>query len=190
VAAMTVDASTTAFITLPELMREANIVNADQSTMGELELRRAAAEEVVESIVGPILWRSVTETLDAGGLGILWLSESPVLSVQSLAVTGGGMLTYTRDGGTITLASPWGYAIGRGVTVTYTVGRSSCPARFRMAGLIIAKHLWETQLGNSPSTGAFDNDEGTTVIAGYAIPNRALELLVPPAAPQISPLIA
>ena len=46
---------------------------------------------------------------------------------------------------------------------------------------IIAEHLWKTQLGNQPTTGVYPAEDELNVSAGfgYAIPNRALELLRP-----------
>jgi hypothetical protein len=52
------------------------------------------------------------------------------------------------------------------------------PAEFQLAALIIAAHLWETQQRSHLSGGpSYDEQNVTPSGLGYAIPNRAVELL-------------
>lgn len=193
--ALTIDVTTTAFITLPEVMRQANVPStASSADMGELDLMREAAQDVVETFVGPILWRSITEQVPvneatyayvSGGQALL--TQRPVVSVQSVAVVGTpAVVTYTLDqqAGLLTNIQPWTWTFARNLQVAYTAGRTTCPSAVRLAALIIATHLWQTQLGNAPTSGgAFGQTEQRLDVAefaaGYSIPNRAVELLNP-----------
>lgn len=51
------------------------------------------------------------------------------------------------------------------------------PAPVKVATLILLDHLWETQRG--PATSPLSDEMVTVASAGYAIPNRVLELLAP-----------
>jgi len=52
----------------------------------------------------------------------------------------------------------------------------------KLAGLIIVQHLWATRRGNMPSASPDLTDSlAYPNYSGYAIPNKALELLGPPA---------
>src|SRR3954470_3372934 len=93
--AMTIDATTTAFITPGEVARHANVTTADAASLTELDLMREAAQEVVEGIIGPVLWRTITETLPVTEStfaytqgGMISLSYQPVVSVTSVSVVG------------------------------------------------------------------------------------------------------
>lgn len=67
----------------------------------------------------------------------------------------------------------WGH-----LAITYTAGYLSIPADFTLAARIIVQHLWQTQRGNTgwPKPGGMDDSLATAGL-GFAIPNRALELL-------------
>lgn len=193
---ITIDGTTTAFITLPEVMRQANLPSTvSAGDLGELDLMREAAQDVVETFVGPILWRpgiveqvpvnEATYAYVSGGQALL--TQRPVVSVQSIAVVGTpAVVTYTLDqqAGLLTNIQPWTWTFARNLLVTYTAGRTTCPSAVRLAALIIATHLWQTQMGNAPTTGgAFGVTEQRLDVAefaaGYSIPNRAVELLTP-----------
>lgn len=65
-------------------------------------------------------------------------------------------------------------------TVEYA---TDVPADLRLAALVIGRHLWETQRqagqpeGGRPGFGSY-NEIGVPIV-GFAIPNRAVELLAP-----------
>lgn len=68
------------------------------------------------------------------------------------------------------------------VEIVYVAGRAIIPANFTLAARIIVQHLWETTRGNA-RTGVFPGaqDDTTEIFGmGFAIPNRALELLGKP----------
>lgn len=168
--------STTEFITLAEVKAHANIPAGDTSHDTELDLFRGAAQEHVESLIGPVLHRVVTGTVHAHG-GVVVLPLAPVVSVESLT-SSGTAVTYTLVGASGLLT---GVTVRGDLSVSFTAGRSVAPDAVRVAALVIAEHLWKTQLGNQPASGVYPAEDELTVSAGlgFAIPNRALELLGP-----------
>lgn len=168
--------TTTAFITVDELKSHVNIPATKTEPNAELAMFAGAAQEAVEFLVGAVLHRPVTETVKASSpAGHVFLREAPILSVQS--VTSGGLATaydFSTGVSYLTEVRP-----GAKVTVTYTVGRALVPDSIRVATLIIAGHLWDTQRGTA-SPSPLQQDDTTFVPGlGYAIPNRALDLLAP-----------
>lgn len=181
--------STTPPVTLDELVRHLNMSDAQKTAnSAELQLMLEAATELVEGRVGPIVTREVTERLEARA-GRLWPTQLPVTDLGDVtdpydaAVTTGYV-----DAGTVRFPTGYTPACGRW-SVTYSAGRgdiADVPAGLKLAVLIVAKHLWETQrgTGSSPSRGtrgygqASDEPIVQPVAGmGYALPNRALELM-------------
>lgn len=175
--ALPIAPDSTQFITLQELKDHLNIPQSTFADDTELDLHRSAAEEHVESLIGPVLQREITETSTTRFGGLL-LSTLPVLSVASVTASEVALAGYTSN---LRLGMLSGLTSGD-VTVTYTAGRTSCPDAVRLAALIIAGHLWELQRGASSPSGALPMD-GFDLPAptglGYLVPNRALELLSP-----------
>lgn len=164
---------TTQYITLVDLMAHLNITS--NSDVTELEMHRSAAEEHVQSLIGPVLQRDVVET-STTRYGATLLRVSPVLAVTSVVYAGATLTGWTPS---LSVGMLAGLPAGD-VTVTYTVGRTSCPDAVRLATLITAGHLWEAQRGASSPTGALPADfTPGPVGVGYLVPNRALELLTP-----------
>lgn len=153
------------------------------STVDDEELRDwiAAATEMVENEVGPVIVTTRTDVVS--GYGELWLPVSPVVSITSAVPQRGGTglvvgdlsvdpygRLYRTSGAAIGYAGPW--------VVTYVVGRTVIPRGITRAVLVIVGHLWELQRG--PVDLALSGDSETFPVgAGYAIPNRARELLAP-----------
>lgn len=146
------------------------------------ELRRyiGAVTGVVEREVGRVVARrSITErqSLDVAATQVL-LSNVPVISLTSVATVDGATtwavsdLDVDGDSGLATVLA--GEPLGGDVEVTYDAGMAIVPENYQLAALIILQHLWETQRGKSgPVPGGGD----LVVPAGYAVPNRARELL-------------
>lgn len=172
-----ITAETTEFITLAEVKAHANIPTSDTSHDSELALFQGTAQEHVESLIGPVLHQSMTESVKAFN-GTVVLSKAPVVSVESFTSSGVAVTDYTLSKGSGLLT---GVTASGDLSVSYTAGRASAPDTVRTATLIIAEHLWKTQLGNQPTTGVYPAEDELNVSAGfgYAIPNRALELLRP-----------
>lgn len=144
----------------------------------ELRYFLTAALEVAESIVGPLAPRTVTETHYGVSSDLLVLREAPVVSLTSVSTLTPYLLadfTVDAETGIVRLAA--GRRIYGDVTVTYVAGRSAIPYAVSLATLIIAAHLWETQRGSGPSAGPLQPDLAPAVPMGFAIPNRAVEML-------------
>jgi hypothetical protein len=140
----------------------------------------------IEGLCGPVVVRTVTERHDGRRVPLIALRQTPVLSVTSVVPILTGGTTYAvsdldvdsttgvvqrLDGGTFTGPLRW----------TYQVGRRIVPAAMSSASRIILQHLWRTRQGPARPTRGGDDYSVTEPIAGfgYAIPNRALQLLEP-----------
>jgi hypothetical protein len=179
--ALTLDVTSTEWVSVDAVMDQANVTSATSAT--EIELMRDAAQDAVEGLIGPVLWRTVTETVRPSW-GFVALSQPPIVSVTSLLTWSGAPVSgYTTNltSGVLTLAHNHPF-YGGVLTATYVAGRTSVPAAVRAATLIIAAHLWDLQRGTSPSALAQEDYGGAgfhQVGLGYAIPNRAMDLLAP-----------
>lgn len=142
----------------------------------------------VESLVGVCVRRTVVEThrIQPSGVSALALRKTPVLSltgVSSVLTRGTGYATDHLDVdefGIVTRVDG-GRLVGS-LRITYVVGRTVIPANIRDAGKLILQHLWRTKMGGSRGvTGGGEDYAVTEPIPGfgYAIPNRALQLLEP-----------
>lgn len=160
--------------TLAEFKRHLNIPSSNTSNDTELTDVLTAASEIVEKIIGgPLAVTSFTQRYSTRD-SVIVPNYRPLVSVTSITPDYGTALdssTYTVDTGAGTVSSSYG-TWGSG-TLVYTAGLSSIPYRVKLAGLIIGKHLWETQRGAGRPG---DADEYVPP-AGYAIPRRAQELL-------------
>jgi hypothetical protein len=151
----------------------------------------AAAAVAVEDHTGrKIVRRTITEKHYRVG-GTLILNRTPVISVTAVETTDGvtswnvAGLDVDSDTG---IVRPFSGVGPRGnFSVTYLVGMRSVPANYLLAGRIITEHLWQTMrpfvgagaMVNAAMDDSLDARAGGLV--GFAIPNRALELLgVPP----------
>lgn len=174
--------ATTEFVTLDEVKRHLNIDPADPAGMAEdaeIDLMRSAAQDIVESLVGPVLHRTVTQTVPATQGCMVLLNTLPVLSVTSVTAAGATLTGYTLDANVGALSGLYAYVPA---TVTYQAGRDSCPDAIRVATLLTVGELWRSQLGNSPSAlpDAEMSDYQQAVSGGSAIPPpRAMALLAP-----------
>lgn len=140
----------------------------------------------IEGMCGPVIVRTVEERHEVRRAGTIALQHVPALeitSVSSLLSTGTAYVVddldldpetgvvRRLDGGTLTGL----------LLFTYTVGRPIVSANIGAAARIIVQHLWRTTQGPSrpqPGTGDYDVTEPISGF-GYAIPNRALQLLEP-----------
>lgn len=170
-----ITAETVQIVTIDELKEHLNIDSSSDDT--ELDLHRAAAEDHVQNLIGPVLHREVIETSTSRN-GVVMLRAAPVLAVNDVTFSGVAVAGYSVDLFTGLVS---GLPNGT-VTVAFTAGRATCPDAVRLAALIIAGHLWQTQRGSSAPAGALPADafdQGAPVGLGYLVPNRALELLTP-----------
>jgi hypothetical protein len=178
------------FATLSDLKPHLN--KQSSADDAELQVMLDAATEVVASYVGDYVSGAVSERVVARG-GQVLLSRRPVVGDVTLTtVPGWGSLTgwdsITSAGGQVTghtvdAASGVVYDVAAcgPLTATYTVGASTVPAAVTLATVIIAGHLYETQRGVAPTPLAPDQGDefALTPGLGFAIPNRAKELIEP-----------
>lgn len=170
--------------TVADLKKHINIpadVTADDAELGEV---LDAAVELVASMVGPLESGAVTEVHRGVDSRLLVLRQMPATSLTSVSLryaTGEtSALTLSdfdldTEAGIVRLVSG-GWLAGTYVVV-YDAGRATLPASVRLAVLIVAAHLWETQ--RVPGVNRFGSPDEPSVSRGYAIPNRAAELLAP-----------
>ncbi|MFJ1765066.1 hypothetical protein ACIOD2_32395 [Amycolatopsis sp. NPDC088138] len=139
-----------------------------------------AVTGVIERHLGQAVVRRtrVEEHCVRSGLVLNW---TPVVSLTSMALVDG---TYTWDVGSLhcspagVVTSPLGVAPYGTLRVTYLAGMASIPAEYGLAAEIIVQHLWQTKRPEkgAGNRGALADSMGYQQ-AGFAIPNRAVELL-------------
>ncbi|MBP2583395.1 hypothetical protein J3A78_003873 [Streptomyces sp. PvR006] len=140
----------------------------------------------IEGMCGPVIIRTVTHRIDLRRAASITLRDTPVVELLALEPLHTGGTSYAPadldvdpdtgivrrlDGGTF---------VGSLISTT-RVGRLIVPAALTAAARIILRHLWQTRQGpQRPTMGTpdFDVNEPTPSF-GYAIPNRALQLMEP-----------
>lgn len=147
----------------------------------ELSGMLAAATAHVEKLVGPLSPVSRTETVRSTGAPYYALSRVPVVSITSATYAGSAVAVTLEDAryGLISDAPA-------GTVITYTYGWQGESATQRLAILITAAHLWETQRGTAPT--ALQDADGQPQFApgvGRLIPPRAMQLLEPDMTPGV-----
>lgn len=163
-------------LTLAEAKAALNITTSDLDD--ELADYLDAADDMIESRIGPVTPRTVVATVDRSRR---LLDVLPVLSVQSVvgAVTGvvvaPTVVTVDPLSGVLTVTGwSWTGWPAESYTVTYTAGRDPIPPRVLQAARVLLQHLWQTQRSTGGGRGRGDTDAPAT---GYSMPNRVMELL-------------
>jgi hypothetical protein len=142
----------------------------------------AGITRVVEYYVGACVPRTVVDYAQEGPL--IRLGTSPVMSITSITpyLTAGrtysALEVVVSTDGRIYLLTGMPFVMGP-FEITYRVGRNPIPANIAQAARIILGHLWETQRGASGLPLQGSDDSSFVPGFGYAVPNRALELLKP-----------
>lgn len=165
----------------------------NQTTTTHDEELRGWVESVtegVEHLAGACVRRTIVEDHDISptfGAEVLCLRTTPAISLTTVAAVLTGGTSYTvadldLNGSTgIVRRKDGGRMVGP-LRITYTAGRAVIPANITAAARIILAHLWQTQRGgsNRPQVGGGDYAVTEPIPGfGYAIPNRALQLLEP-----------
>jgi len=171
----------------------------------------AAATNWVEYVCGPVVQQTVTETLPARGTETI-LSKPPVLELvawtevpaelANLGITVAdppSPMLRTRVYGiewplsqlycdprrgivTHTSGLPFYYCA---YVWQYQAGRLVIPAGIYEASKITLEHLFQVERGGSGSADVSAGESGTTMTGfGFAVPNRALQLLQPYSGPS------
>jgi hypothetical protein len=178
-----------AVLSLQDAKDHLNIAQATTTYDAEISSKIATIQASLEKMTGgPILTRAVTERVEVGsGYRTLCVRQRPLVAVTTITDVSSGVALSTSDLDVDTNAGiirrklelPF---LGRGpyFTVVYTAGWGvAVPAAMNEAARIILEHLWQTQHGpwQRPSIGG--EEEVTLPGWGFAIPNRAAELLAP-----------
>jgi len=141
----------------------------------EMRVHLAAATDRVEQIIGgPVSPQVFTETHCTGD-SVIVPRRRPLISVTSITPYQGTALTsdaYRLDTDLGAIFLRYGYSTE--LTVVYRAGWAVLPEAIKLAGLIIAQHLWRLQYGRGRQT---PGEDAVAPGAGFAIPNRAAELL-------------
>jgi hypothetical protein len=158
------------------------------TTSQDEEVRRwiGATTRCVEWFVGPVAVRTVTETHDFTCAGALTLRKLPALVLTSATAVLDGGTTYDvddldLDGETGIVRLKAGGLLYGPLRLVYSAGRRVVEENISAAGELILQHLWRTRNGpGRPQRGGDDFDVTEPIPGlGYAIPNRALQLLSP-----------
>lgn len=152
---------------------------------GELLLHLNAATRAIENRVGPLVNREITERVLAHR-GTLVLNSHPVVSAATVTGVVGAVNWAVADlhvDASGVVSRNLGGTLPPGVyDVVYTAGRgtqSEVPEHLKLAVLITAAHLYETQRGTGVGRGSRwgAQDDTSDVPRGFALPRRALELI-------------
>lgn len=156
------------------------------STGDDEELREfiEATTQCVEYFVGPVTRRTVQQVVRGGGYSVV-LHTHPVLSVTSVVGIQSwqmpievGALDIDPDTGIVRRSDVLPFWPGE-YRFTYIAGRAVLPANVSLAAKLILQHLWRTNFGAARGPSSSDDFLATEQVPGfgYAIPNRALQLL-------------
>lgn len=150
-----------------------------------------ATEAIIQRrLGGPPVAMSVSETVTPTDWGrALPLTYQPFVSLTSITANGVPMVisdVYATPGRVLRRRFglpfvPWWLPP---YVVTYIAGQTIAHPAVTLAAKVMVAHLWETQRGRSGGRGASPNSEypspnSTVPGYGFAVPNRAMELLDP-----------
>lgn len=190
-------------VDLASVKAHLNMTMSDTRQDDELQGFILAAADLARDVVGPLLPEQHTEWHNGGTTTVTldWLPVASVASVTEYVSASTWVLTeqplgtstdaygYTLDldRGQITRRATGGavrFPAGiKNVKVVYTAGRNGAiPWSVRLGSLELIRHLWQlTQQGGRPAFGgaSLDSGGGGGVPAGFALPNRVLELWKP-----------
>lgn len=171
-------------ISLRQGKKQLNIPAGDTTDDEEIGDYISGITRVIEDRIGACTPRTVVE-YQPGDCFVIRLNEGPVLGqitsmvpYLSAGTTYATAETKVDADGRLRLVSGLAFTWGH-YEITYMVGRRPVPSNAKIAARIILQHLWETQR-SSAGVPLQATDDATVVPGfGFAVPNRALELLQP-----------
>jgi len=137
----------------------------------------SATRYVEKRLGGPVSVQTLTERHFVTGFTLV-PRKRPLVSVTSITPDFGTVLdptAYTADTGVNQITFYYGIW-PTWHTLVYKAGYAQVPENAKLAGLIVAQHLWETQNGFA---GRRNADDFVQTGLGFAVPRRAEQLLVP-----------
>ncbi len=186
------DPAEVALLPLQDAKDQLNIDQAITKYDSELQSYIATFESSLEDYIGgPAVNRTITSerTEMISYQTVIPVRQRPLVSVTSITSASGGAIDISAgldldaNAGLIRrklglpFYGPFFQWLPQ-VTVTYVAGWGpSAPAAFNLAARITVQHLWLTQHGPSARPGMGGEETITLPGWGYAIPNRAAELL-------------
>lgn len=151
-----------------------------------------ACTRAVERFVGPVVIRTVTEDVRFTCARSVALTRVPAVELTSVTALKTGGTSYNvadlhLDGETGIVTRNDGGLLYGPLHFVYVVGRTIVSANITSAAKIILQHLWRTRQGpGRPQRGTEDFDVSEPLAGlGFAIPNRAVQLLDPDALPPV-----
>lgn len=180
-------------VTVLSLQDAKDTINIPQSTTtfdAEIYRKVATIEANIEKTIGgPVITRTISNERQrvTGGYRTFALRYRPLVSVTSIVDVASGVAMslsdldpdYTTGILRRKLDLPF-WSRGPYYLITYTAGLGTAvPASIGEAAAVILQHLWETQRGVSSAPQWAGEQTVTLPGWGYAIPNRAAELLSP-----------
>lgn len=169
---------------LADAKKTLNIAATNTTDDDEIRDFIESVTSAVEHIVGPVV-RQIKVERHQGGTHLV-LRETPVISITSIVPVFPGGISYGPADVDVepTTGEVWllnGASFIGTVRVTFIAGREVTLANIRDAGRIILKHLWGIQNGQAGLPSMNIGAEEVTMIPGlgFAIPNRAIQLLEP-----------
>ncbi|MDM4761887.1 hypothetical protein QT381_02570 [Galbitalea sp. SE-J8] len=168
-------------ITLDDARKSLGWAATSTADDADLETYIEAVTPVVERIVGPVIRRSKTYTVD-GGRDVVLLPDA--FSTLSTVTVGGVPLAgcvADPDAGMVYAPEGTVFAGGRrSVVIVVTVGyeQSDIPENIVLAAREIVRHLW--QVGRQGTRPKWGTEEAEGLVPSYfALPKRAEQLLAP-----------
>lgn len=184
-------ATTGNILSLADARAALNITSAaDTSNDALISHYNRSVTSFVEKWCGAVTMRTVTEREYVGGMEIV-LEQTPVVQAPlqvNQVISMDPVLTYglTYDLSMLTVDWPRGLIrhtaglpfIYGPYDMTYTAGRAIVPDEILLGAEIILAHQWQQRRGGAGQVGSYGTDD-VSVIWGFAVPNRALEILEP-----------
>lgn len=152
----------------------------------ELRAHLVGAAVVVEHICGALLLATKTHTASGGGRPAIALYDLPnsvtTVTEDGTSLTEGSGFCWDEHGlvwrGSRPHAATWSSTSPRNVAITYSVGDGVIPQNVINAAADLVAHWWrQGQQGYRPQSAYLGDDEPTTMVAGYAVPNWVADRL-------------
>lgn len=180
------EAAPPAILSLADALAHLNLPSGRDNV--EVRFWNSATTRAVEYYTGPIVARTVAEEHRLQHACGLVLVQTPVLEVTAVEQLLPGGVGYAVDDLAVVADTGEVYRMDGGrlsghLRFTYRAGRTVVQENITAAARIILEHLWRTQrAGRRGGLAGGGEDYAVTEPIpglGYAIPNRALQLLEP-----------